>query len=169
MPLNTHPITNQLRIFQLSCNASNDAQLVMLNSINPNDWDVIALQEPYIDFNGVMHTTHPWRVIYPSPHYHLPKETRSVTLINKNLATNHWESLPIDLSDITAVRLTGNFGKICIFNIYNDCTHSCTLTSLEHYIRTSAEAHEAPNDPTTDIWLGDFNRHDPLWESPDNS
>jgi len=103
MLVNPQPPLNQLRIYQLNCNASNDAQLIMLNSLNPNDWDIIALQEPYIDFNGVTRATHPWRVVYPTLHYRLPKDTRSVMLINKNLATNHWESIPIDSSDISAI------------------------------------------------------------------
>ena len=115
---------NQLCIYQLNCNASNDAQLIMLNSLNPNDWDIIALQEPYIDFKGVTHATPPWYVVYPSRHYTEPQDTRAVMLINKKLSTNSWESLQIDSSDITAIRLSGDFGYIRILNIYNDCNHS---------------------------------------------
>jgi endonuclease/exonuclease/phosphatase family metal-dependent hydrolase len=140
----------------------------MLNSLNPNDWDIIALQEPYIDFNGVTRATPPWRVIYPSRHYSHPGETRSVMLINKKLATNFWESLPINSSDITAVRLSGNFGQVRIFNIYNDCTHSRTLECLEHYLLTPPVAPAVQDIFQHDIWVGDFNRHDPMWESPDN-
>lgn len=138
MSVHPTPPPNQLRIYQLNCNASNDTQLIMLNSLNPIDWDIVALQEPYIDFNGVTRATHPWRVVYPSRHYRFPKETRSVMLINKNLATNHWESLPLDTSDITAIRMSGDFGKIRIFNVYNDCTHSRTLTCLERYLLSQA-------------------------------
>lgn len=75
----------------------------MLNSLNPNDWDIIALQEPYIDFSRVMCATHPWRVVYPLCHYSSSGDTRLVMLINKNLITNHWEVLPVDSSDITAI------------------------------------------------------------------
>jgi hypothetical protein len=48
---------NHLRIYQLNCNASLDAQLIMLNSLNPGDWDVVAIQEPYIAFNHVTRAT----------------------------------------------------------------------------------------------------------------
>jgi len=159
---------NQLRIYQLNCNASNDAQLIMLNSLNPNDWDIIALQEPYIDFNGVTRATPPWRVVYPSRHYVAPQETRSVMLINKKLATNHWEALPLNSSDLTAIRLSGEFGHVHVFNIYNDCNHSRTLHCLEQYLLSPPPAN-ATQPQTSDIWVGDFNRHDPLWEHPNNA
>lgn len=45
MSAQPHP-PSQLCIYQLNCNASNDAQLIMLNTLNPIDWDIIALQEP---------------------------------------------------------------------------------------------------------------------------
>jgi len=87
------------------------------------------------------------------------------------LATNHWESLPIDSSDVTAIRLTGEFGEVRIINIYNDCTHSRTLECLERFLLTPTAPTTASNQNATkyDIWLGDFNRHDPLWENPDNA
>ena len=169
MLVQQNDVPNQLRIYQLNCNASNDAQLIMLNSLNPNDWDIIAIQEPYIDFNGVTRATHPWRVIYPSRHYLSAGDTRSIMLINKNLATNHWESLPIDSSDVTAVRLTGDFGEVRILNVYNDCTHSRTLDCLERFLLTPSTSTSNQTTSKYDIWLGDFNRHDPLWESPDNA
>jgi endonuclease/exonuclease/phosphatase family metal-dependent hydrolase len=140
----------------------------MLNSLNPNDWDIIALQEPYINFNGVTCATPPWRVAYPSRHYSFPGETRLVMLLNKKLATNFWEALPTNSSDITAIRLLSDFGQVRIFNIYNDCTHSRTLECLEHYLLTSPAVPVAEDILQHDIWVGDFNRHDPMWESPDN-
>jgi len=53
-------ILHQLRIYQLNCNASNDAQLIMLNSLNLNAWDIVAIQEPYIAFNHVTRATPYW-------------------------------------------------------------------------------------------------------------
>jgi endonuclease/exonuclease/phosphatase family metal-dependent hydrolase len=141
----------------------------MLNSLNPNDWDIIAIQEPHIDFNGVTRATHPWRVVYPTRHYLLARETRSIILINKNLATNHWESLAIDSSDIMAIHLTGEFGEVQIVNVYNDCTHSRNLECLERFLLSLPTTRSNQTNAKYDIWLGDFNRHDPLWENPDNA
>jgi hypothetical protein len=94
---------------------------------------------------------------------------RSVMLINKRLATNCWESLSFDSSDVMAICLISEFGQTCIFNIYNDCTCSHTLTCLEQFILTPVAPPITLNAQTSDIWLGDFNRHDSLWESPNNS
>jgi len=104
----THPeYLNQLRIYQSNCNASNDAQLIMLNALNP-----------------------------------------------------------IDSLDITAIRIAGEFGHIRIFNIYNDCKHSRVLQCLEQFLLVPSHT---PAVHSGDIWIGDFNRHDPMWEHPDNA
>ena len=66
-------------------------------------------------------------------------------------------------NDLTAIQIiTGNI-KISIFNIYNDCTHSATLTQLCQYmeevwlnIGLGANNHI--------LWCGDFNKHHPLWD-----
>jgi hypothetical protein len=168
MPANPASTLNQLHIYQLNCNTSNDAQLIMLNSLNPNDWDIIALQEPYIDFKGVTHATLPWYIVYPSRHSTKPQDTRSVMLVNKKLSTNSWESLQLDSSDITAIQLSGDFGYIRVFNIYNNCNYSRTLQCLEHFLLTPPLI-DTPDAQVADIWASDFNHHDPMWEHPDNA
>ena len=50
-----------------------------------------------------------------------------------------------------------------IFNIYNDCHHNDSLTITNNYL----SAHP-PTPLDTLLWLKDFNRHHPLWESPNN-
>ncbi|KAF8120569.1 hypothetical protein EV363DRAFT_1138292, partial [Boletus edulis] len=57
--------------------------------------------------------------------------TRSVLFVNKTLSKDHWRTIPIPSPDITAIEIRGNFGKIRIYNIYNDGTHSHTLDILE--------------------------------------
>jgi hypothetical protein len=54
----------KLRIYQLNCNASYDCQLIMLNSLSPQDWDLIMIQEPYIAFNDVTRATAPPGELY---------------------------------------------------------------------------------------------------------
>jgi len=81
----------------------------------------------------------------------LAGETRSIILINKHLATNHWESLAIDSSDITAVHLTGEFEEVHIVNIYNNCTHSRMLECLEQFLLTPPTATPSQNIPKYDI------------------
>lgn len=49
--------------------------------------------------------------------------------------------------------------------MYNACEHSRTLNKLDEYL---SQANPDANDssPTYDMWLGDFNCHDPMWEDP---
>jgi len=89
-------------------------------------------------------------------------------LVNKRLATNFWESLPVDSSDITAICFSGEFGHIRIFNIYNNCKHSWVLQRLKQFLLSPASV-STPADLSGDIWIGDFNRHEPMWEHPDNA
>lgn len=45
--------------------------------------------------------------------------------MNKQLSTNSWKAINIkDMADITAVQINGTFGKLTIFNIYNDCNNN---------------------------------------------
>jgi hypothetical protein len=127
MPNTADPNLRQLRIYQLNCNGSNDCQLTMLHDLRADTYDLVMIQEAYIAFNGVSRATSPWRVIYPRRHFIEPQKTCSIILVNKVLSTDHWEELPIDSSDISAMRITGPFGNLRIFNVYNDCEHSCNL------------------------------------------
>jgi len=43
-------------------------------------------------------------------------------LVNAALDTDQWVQLTIkDMGDLTAMQLQGDFSKITIFNIYNNC------------------------------------------------
>ena len=62
-----------------------------------------------------------WFTVYPSTHTFAPASTRSMLLINTNLLTNNWKQISIPHPDITAIKLSSTYGKILLFNIYNDC------------------------------------------------
>ena len=157
----------QLRIWQQNTRKSLSAQLDLLVSVK-RDYDLCAVQEPYIDFNNKSRANSQWIPIYPKNHHKNTHRSRSLLLINRNLATDSWTPLPIDSPDITAVQLQGDFGTIRVVNIYNDCKHNDSLTALTGYLR-SAEAQQCPMLPLSYIWLGDFNRHHPLWDEERNN
>jgi hypothetical protein len=75
---------------------------------------------------------------------------------------------------MVGMEIWGPFGTIRIINIYNDCEHSQTIETLKQwYENTRVASHpptpDLPHDgPTHAIWLGDFNRHHPLWEEERN-
>ena len=89
------------------------AQLYILNTANPNNWDIIALQEPWFDAYDNTCGTQYWRVIYPANFYMEGQvRVRSVLLINTNLSTDYYSILPLMHSDITAVHFKGQNGYL---------------------------------------------------------
>lgn len=128
---NTH-VKHSLRIYQINCNKSNTAQSHIIN-LSPADWDIIAIQEPYIDFQNLSRTTTLWRIVYPYNHS-TTATSRTILLISKSLSTDSWEAIPVSSPDITAVQISGEFGKLRLFNVYNACEHSKTLDKLDEYL-----------------------------------
>lgn len=156
-------IKQQLRVYQINCNKSNTAQSDVIN-LSPKDWDIICIQEPYLDFQNLTRSTQSWNVVYPHTHS-TARVSRSVMLISRALSLDSWQELPVASQDITAIQVYGGFGTLRIFNLYNACEHSETLHSLDEYLTRTA-ANPTRDTPIYDLWLGDFNRHDPMWEDP---
>lgn len=157
-----------MRILQANVNKSNHAQTDLIHSAGPNTYDIIAIQEPYLDWRNTTRASNKWTPILPPSHGNPNTRTRSTILVNTSLATNHWDAIPINHPDITAVRVTGEFGTLRIFNLYVDQNHETALTALDQYLRSSREE-VGEGETITDVWLGDFNRHHPMWDEPRNS
>lgn len=157
-----------LRIWQQNVRKSRSAQEVLINTANPQDWDVLAIQEPFLDDVANTRASPSWRVVYPPDHKRAGStRVRSVLLVNTNIATDAYCTLNVPCQDVTAVRFNGEFGFLSLFNVYNDCTHNDSLTALSSFLSLSAHlARPSPNDHM--VWLGDFNRHHPLWETVTN-
>ena len=104
---NLHNEANsQLRIWQQNLNRSKIAQLEMLETADPNEWDILLLQEPYLDKVELTRASTHWNVIYPPTKTADNHNTiRSVILLNTNipLGSATCESIPIPSSDITAL------------------------------------------------------------------
>ncbi|KIK45267.1 hypothetical protein CY34DRAFT_41396, partial [Suillus luteus UH-Slu-Lm8-n1] len=54
----------------------------------------------------------------------------SILLVNKKISKNTWHIIPLESPNVTAIELTGNFGKVHIYNIYNPCDHNRTIRFL---------------------------------------
>ena len=76
-----HPVPNRLRIWQQNLNKSRVAQEDLINSEVYKEYDLLILQEPYIDSYGNTKATRDWRVTYPSSFLSRNHVTRSVMLI----------------------------------------------------------------------------------------
>ena len=147
----------RLRILQQNVNKSNVAQLDLLNSTNPNDFDVIAIQEPYIDHLKNTRATPHWRVVYPSVRDpDTAPRARSILLINKKLSTNAWSPIRIPHPDITAITITTGPDRIHLFNLYVDGDHD---TAIHAATRATRRLAIDPNSERAQhlLWLGDFN------------
>ena len=159
---------SNIKIWQQNARKSARNTNYILNTADPSKYNIILIQEPWFDHLGKTRGTHNWRIVYPPTIYHENHDPiRSIILINTNISMNTYTALDIPCSNITAIRLKGDFGYCSIFNIYNDCTNNNTITALQNYLTThGAEALPSPTDHM--LWLGNFNRHHPLWESNDN-
>ena len=168
MPYTLEPPPKRLRIWQQNLNKSNKAQFDLINAPLHKDWDVLLLQEPYINNLGNTKVTSRWHVIYPSSHLTDSSACRSVILVNVELDTNTWAQVPLEGSnDITLLQFWLPRGRLTIFNIYNDCVHQNPLTMIHLFMQrhsTSVLASESDHM----MWCGDFNRHHPLWDEERN-
>ncbi|ETW82578.1 hypothetical protein HETIRDRAFT_316812, partial [Heterobasidion irregulare TC 32-1] len=122
--------SSQLRIWQENVNTSDITQHGSLNTRAYDEYDVIAFQEPYIDFLGNTRASHDWHVLYPSTHLSSNEPKRSVLLIRSNLLSCSWRQIEFPSNDVTVVQFMGDFGILTLFNIYNDCNHQRTLNTL---------------------------------------
>ncbi len=113
----------------------------LINNIQGKKWDIVLIQEPYIvnHFGATVLTATNYRSVYPEDRGRNSTTVRSVIWVSNLLDTKNWENINIlNTNDITAIQLRGDFGKITIFNIYNDCTHSNTKTTLRTFLQTQA-------------------------------
>jgi len=107
-----------------------------------------------------------WVTVYPMNHTTASLKTRSLTLIRANTSTKIWSQLDFPSSDITVMQITGQWGKITTFNIYNDGENNKMIRLLtEFHHRNKATLERTPQGEAHVIWLGDFNRHHPYWDS----
>ena len=151
-------------ILQINLNKSEKAHLDIINEDLSKKFDIILIQEPYTTVFNMIRTPAHFRPVYPLNRLQDDAQIRSVIWVNRRLDTKDWIILDVpESNDITAIQLKGPYGKLAIFNIYNDCTHSRNEAILGTYVRrhanilTRSENHHM-------IWAGDFNRHHPLWD-----
>jgi hypothetical protein len=170
MPTNHTDTTQQrpLQIRQQNTNKSLESQIDLLASLKRNEYDLCLIQEPYIDFKGKTRANRNWMVIYPNTHQKHPDQMRSVILINTSLITDSWKQIHFEHPDITAIEIQGSFGTLRIINIYNDCNNNSSLTHVSIYMR-DRDRQQCANTPLLTAWMGDFNRHHPLWDEPRNA
>ena len=155
---------NKLKIIQINLNKSEKAHLDIINERVSAKYDLMLIQEPYTTAFNAIRTPTNFRPVFPTHRFQSEDQIRSVIWVNKRLDTKGWSAIDVpETSDITAIQLNGPYGKISIFNIYNDCTHSRNENKLRRYLNEhTGNLLASENDHM--IWAGDFNRHHPLWD-----
>ena len=69
--------------------------------------NLITLQEPAINQNGLTIASRDWTTIYPSGHANNPQKTRSIMLIRADTDRESWNQIEFPSSDVTAMQITG--------------------------------------------------------------
>ncbi len=155
---------DRLSIWQQNVNKSPSCQHNILsnNHLIREGINVIALQEPALSGGGLTISLRDWVSVYPMNHTSALLKTRSLTLIRANTSTKNWSQLDFPSSNITVTQITRQWGKITIFNIYNDGENNKTIRLLtEYHRRNKAILERTLQGEAHIIWLGDFNRHHP--------
>ena len=156
-----------LRISQQNLNKSLIAQLHLLNTTKPTDWDILLIQEPWIAFNETRATQH-WRVLYPKIYFEdNTKPLRSLILVNSNIPTNLYQQLQFNMADVIGITLKIGDRKIIIINVYNDCNNDEAIHAVSEFLSNKYPDAYIPND-THVIVCGDFNHHHSWWECEEN-
>ena len=159
--------TTIVNLWQQNLNKSATAQQDLINSTDPKIYDILALQEPYIDFLGNTRTNHNWYPLLPTAHCNNPRKTHAAAFINKHLQSSSWQQNKVNSQDVVSISINTSAGIIAIFNIYNDCDHSRSLHAIWNTLAEDAQSSQLI-DLNKMVWLGDFNWHHPLWDEECN-
>jgi hypothetical protein len=172
LPMGQRPLMHKLSIWQQNVNKSPFCQHNIISNIHLTTLGInlIVLQEPALSGSRIMIAARDWITIYPTNHTNNPLKTRSITLIKASVNSDSWSQLNFPSSDVTVTQITGNWGKITVFNIYNNGESEETVRQLTEYHSTNrASLERTPQGEAHIIWLGDFNRHHPYWDNPEDS
>ena len=119
--MNTPHNARHTQIWQQNVAKSSTAQHDVLAKADPKSWDIIALQEPYLDHLGLTRANSHWTVIYPSnKNQENQNRTRSIILINTNIDSTQIQQINIQSSNITAIQISTPSRSLLLINIYND-------------------------------------------------
>src|SRR6266851_1841168 len=147
---------DKLTILQQNMNKSSACQhnLLSNNILIREGINVVALQEPAISGTRYTITSRDWTPVYPTSHSNVLSSTRSITFIRADISTDSWNQLDFPSNDVTVMQITGQWGKLTIFNIYNDGGNNDTVRLLmEFHHKNQAALERAETGEVHIIWL----------------
>jgi len=105
--------------------------------------------------------------IYPTLHCKTDSTTRAITLIKGSIKTDSWKQIDFPLCNITVIQLKGEWGKLTVVNVYNNCQNDETIRLLTNFHNSNQAEITQTNSGTAHIlWVRDFNRYHPYWDDP---
>lgn len=151
-------------------NKSLDAQQDFINSINPNSVDIIAIQEPYINFQGNTRSNQHWYSIYPDSQFiDNANKTRSIIMINKQIPSDLWQVIDMKSTDATAILLCTAETQTLVINVYNAQDLDDSLDAIKDSLQQCDLQCKENDPPEHMLWLSNVNRHHPMWEEDCNN
>lgn len=192
----------ELSIWQQNLNKSKVAQLDLLHAATPQQFHILAIQEPYVNpHTNLTISNSAWHLVYPQSHHENPARTRAVLMVNRQIPTAAWTEIPFSSQDIAGVVLQSEKGPLQIISVYVDGNNDNTIQKLETHMHKTVRlpglrilklpggrrvltdesdditiARHNPNINTIQlkedlrtVWLGDFNRHHPMWDKERNA
>ena len=130
--------TDKLLIWQQNVNKSPTCQHTLLSNsiLTKHEINIIVIQEPVMNGFSQSITSKDWILVYPSMHCAHPGKSCTLMLMSTMISTDSWEQLDFPSGDVTAIVIKGEWGKITIFNIYNDGNNNETINLLKLFHRT---------------------------------
>jgi len=162
-------LTDHIAVWQQNVNKSQICQHNILsnNELVSKGISIIALQEPAIDANGFTLASKDWTPIYPTLHRKMDSTTRAIMLIKASIKTDSWKQIDFPSCNVMVIQLKGEWGKLTVVNIYNDCQNDETIRLLTNFHNSNqAEIMQTNSGAAHILWVGDFNRHHLYWDDP---
>jgi hypothetical protein len=114
--------------------------LLSSNKLTSMGINIVALQEPAINPYNCTIASKEWIPIYPSTHRDALNKTRAITLIRAQLSTDAWNQIDFPSGDVIVIQVSGDWGKLTIFNIYNKGESNVTISKLTKFHKDNCNA-----------------------------
>jgi len=137
-------LKDTINIWQQNTNKLPNCQHNLLSSdkLMSMNIDIVAIQEPAIVNNNHSIASRDRILVYPTPHQSNPEKTRLLMLIQAQISTDSWNQLDFPSSDVTVIQLNSTWGKLMIFNIYNEGECNNTIKLLTKYYKDNHQSLE---------------------------
>ena len=104
---------SKLTIWQQNLNKSKTGQhdLISSGKVAYANINIVAIQEPAMNFLDKTIIARDWFPVYPSTHKERLKKTPSLILMNSSILTENWEHIEFKSGDVMVVKIHGNRDK----------------------------------------------------------